>query len=126
MRTLNAQRFGLTVDAHQTTWLDVDVLDTAFLLGELCMVADLSRRFRKQERTAVALGTIAVGMSELVGRVHAQPPGAQRYAVSIALRERIVMLIQGNGGDAATADGCLIRIPGIEGRISNDMRGKKA
>lgn len=56
---------------HQAALLDVDVLDTAFAFEELFVLTGLSRPFRKQERTTIALGVIALGVQEAVGRMHA-------------------------------------------------------
>ncbi len=58
-------------DAHQSARLDVDVLDAALAKGLLFMLTALSSPSWIQEWTAVALGAVAIGMPELVGRVHA-------------------------------------------------------
>ena len=74
--SLNAQRLGLTVDAlrtgalavdalverpipvqhhaHEPTYLDVEVFDTAFLFGKLLMLAGLTRGLGKEQGAPVA------------------------------------------------------------------------
>ena len=58
-------------DAHQSAGLDVDVLDAALAKGLLFMLTRLASPGWIQQRTAIALGAVAIGMLELVGRVHA-------------------------------------------------------
>ncbi len=142
------QRFGLTVDAfcagalavdalverpipiqqhaHQPTGLDIEVFDAAFLFEKLFMLAGLAGGLLEEQRTTVALGAIALGMLELIGRLHAQAHGTARDAIGVAKDSGMAMLIQGNGSDAAPEGTGLIGIPGIEGGISSDVEGKEA
>ena len=64
-------------DAPKATELTIDVLDTAFLFAKLLMLTGLAGAQGKEERTAIALGAVAVGMLELVGGMHAQTAHAQ-------------------------------------------------
>ena len=70
-------------DAPEATWLDIDVLDTALAFGKLGMATALAGPLGKEEGTAVALGTIAVGMLEGVARMHAQAARAQGHAIGV-------------------------------------------
>lgn len=145
---LDAESLGVTVDAfgrgalrvdglvewsgaierhtHQATWLDIDVFDAAFALGKLRVVAGLAAGVGEEQRTAVALGTVAMGMSKLVGRLHRQALGTQGDAIDIAREDGMAMLIERNSSDATMADSRLIHIPGIEGGIGSDMSRKEA
>jgi hypothetical protein len=57
--------------AHEATLLDSDVLDTAFAFEELFVFARLCRTLGKEQRTAIALGLVALGVQEAVGGMHA-------------------------------------------------------
>ncbi len=70
--------------------------------------------FRKKQRAAKALGSVAVGMVELGGRLHAQTFGADRSAIGIAGKQRMGVLIERNDGDAVMQSRTLIEIPSIE------------
>jgi hypothetical protein len=92
--TLDAECLRLTVDAlagsalvvddvieravsieqgpHQPAFLPIGVFDTASPFGELGMLTDLARPFRKEQGTAKALSGIAIGVLKLVGGVHTQ------------------------------------------------------
>ncbi len=59
-------------DTHQSACFDIDVLDTTFAFAKLLMQADLVRCLRKEQRATEPLGAIAIGMIELIGRMHAQ------------------------------------------------------
>ena len=144
----DAQLFGLTVDAlgagalvihrvveravaieghaHLATELPVEVLDTAFAFGKLRMVAGLAAWLRKKQRAAKALRAIAVGVGELKGGMHAPAFLTQRHAIRSAMTLRMAMGIEGDGRHAVTMSHHLVHIPGIEGRIGGQMRGKKA
>src|SRR2546425_13273959 len=91
--SLNAQVFGLTVDAftrrtlvvdelvertlaiqrhaHQPACFQVDVLHAAFVLAKLLMGTGLPCRCRVEQGTAVTLRSVAVGMLKLIGGSHA-------------------------------------------------------
>src|SRR5207247_3081540 len=144
--SLDAQLFGLTVDAfaggtlavnglvertlaiqsdaHQATSFQVDLLDAAFRFAKLLVVTGLAGRGRIEQRTAIALRPVAVGMPELVGGVHAQADGTQRRAIRIALIDRMVMLVEGDSGHTTARRTRLVDIPGIIGGISRDVGGK--
>src|SRR5438132_13984286 len=94
MRSFNSFIFGLTINAfsrsalaidrfingmsaiqsdpHETPLFDIDVLHTANAFGKLLVVAGLSCGFRKQERTLITLGTIAVCMVKFLCWDHQQ------------------------------------------------------
>jgi hypothetical protein len=57
---------------HQAALRDIDVFDTAFALDELLVVPALAAVLRKEQGTARALTAVPVGMSELLGGMHAQ------------------------------------------------------
>jgi hypothetical protein len=104
--------------------MSFDTLDTAFLFTKLLMVTGLAGRRWIEQRTAVALRAVALGMLELVGRMHAQADGTQRSAIGIALIHWMSMLIERNGGNTSATHTGLIGVPGVEGSISGDMDGK--
>ncbi len=142
------QRFGLTVDAfcagaltvdalverpipvqhdaHEPAGLNVDVFDAAFLFEKLLMLAGLARGLGEEQRTAVTLGLIALGMLEPIRRLHAQAYRAARGAIGVAKDSGMAMLVEGNSRDATTEGTGLIRIPGIEGGIGSDVEWKEA
>jgi hypothetical protein len=88
----DAQFFGLTIDAsasgalgidglvegagavkgdtHLTALLPIDIIDTAFALRKLRMIAWLSSGDGKEQGAAKALSAIAVGMLEAIGGTH--------------------------------------------------------
>src|SRR2546428_2019918 len=111
LRALDAQGFGLRVDAlgrgalaievfvgcgvaieedaHEATRLNVDVLDTAGPFGKLLMLTGLGGGAGMEQRTAGLLGAIALRMSERserIGRTHGPSLGAEGRAVRAALR----------------------------------------
>jgi hypothetical protein len=110
-------------DTHLSSRFPVDILDTATTFGKLGVVAVFSRLLRKEQWTAEALGAIAIGMVELVGRMHAQALGTQRGAIDIAFIHRMGVLVEGHGSDAAMEGGALIHIAGVEGGSSRDIGG---
>ena len=132
------QRFGLTVDAlrtgalavdalverpisvqqdaHQPAGLDIEVFDAAFLFEKLLVLAGLAGGLGEEQGTTVALGAIAFGMLELIGRLHAQAYGAARDAIGVAKDSGMTVRIEGDSRDAATESACLIRIPGRDSR----------
>ena len=57
--------------AHQPAFLPVRVFDAALALGKLGMRTGLSGRFGKEQWTAKALGTKAIGVLKRVGGRHA-------------------------------------------------------
>ncbi len=109
--------------AHLATQFPVDIFDTAFALEKLRMGAALAGFLRKEQRTAEALGEIAPRVAELEVRCHRQLLRTQRGAVSQPFVERMGMLIEGNGPDAALHARSLVHIPRIEGRIRRDIDG---
>ena len=70
--------------AHESALFPVGILDTALAFSELRVLTGLSRRLRKQQGAAKALGAEAVGMGELVGGVYAQARSAQGHAIMIS------------------------------------------
>ena len=147
--SFDAQFFGLTVDAltrcslginglvegaitikrhaHETSWLHVDVLDTAFGGGKLSVVTTGSfTRRRKVQGAAIELSTIAIGMGKDVGGMHAQAFGTQGNAIGVAFKGGMSMLILGNGGDAAVQRTFLVDVPRVISSISGGMGGKEA
>ena len=93
-------------------------------LAKLLMVAALACRLGKEQRTAVALRTVAIGMLELIGWGHAQAHGTAWGAVGIAHKDGMGMLVEGNGGNAVTKGAGLVGVPGVEGGIGGDVEGK--
>jgi hypothetical protein len=144
--SLDAQVFGLTVDAfaggalavdalvegtvaiqgdtHQAPSFLVDVFDTAFVFAKLLMGAALARWRWMEQGTAIALRAVAVGMLELVGGMHTQADGAQRRPISVTRIDRMRMLIEGHGGDARARRTGLVGVAGIESGIGSDMQGQ--
>ncbi len=113
-------------DAHLPTAFAVDILDTAFAFGKLFMLTAVSVGRGKEQGAAEALSAVAVGMLKLIGRMHAQPDGTQRRAIRIALKDRVAMLIEGNGSNTAMTSSALIDVPGIKGGIGRHMGGIEA
>lgn len=144
--SLNAQFFGLTVDAFTTGTLGVnsvveraiaiqgdtgltaalgiDIFNAPFAFGELLVLAGGSCLLRKKQGATKALRTIAVGMIEPEGRMHAQADGTQWHAISVAFVDRMAMLVERHGGDAAQAKRVLMNVPRIKGRISCEIGGE--
>ena len=58
-------------DTHETSQLPIEIFDTAFSFGKLSMVTGLISLFREEQRTTKALCTIAIGVIELIGGMHA-------------------------------------------------------
>ncbi len=115
-RTLAIQR-----DAHLPPEFPVEVLDTAFLLEELRMVAGLSARFRKKQGTAKALRQVAIGVGELEGGIQTQSFGTQGHTITVALALRMAMLVERDGGHTPATGHRLVGVPGIEGGIGGDV-----
>ena len=77
-------------DAHLPTQFAVDVLHTAFLLEKLLVITALACGLWMEQRTAVALSAIAIGVLERVGGMHAQSLRTERNAIDIACKVTIV------------------------------------
>ena len=73
-------------DAHLPTAFHIDILDAALAFEKRLLLTSRSRCLREEQGATEALGTIAVGMIKLIGRLHAQPNGTAWHAISIALR----------------------------------------
>ena len=80
------------------------------------MLAGLAGGLGEEQGTAVALSAVALGMLELLRRLHAQTGRTAWDAISIALEGGMAVRIEGNGRDAATESARLIRIPGRDSR----------
>jgi hypothetical protein len=111
-------------DAHHPASFDVDVFDAALAEGLLLMVAGLAGARWIEQRTAVALGVVAVGMLKGIRGVHTQACRAARGAIGIAGVNGMGMVVERDGSDAPPKGAGLIGIPGIEGGISGDMHRK--
>ena len=110
-------------DAHLPAHFPVDILDTAFPFGELGMIAVRAGGLRKEQGTAEAEGAIAIGMVELEGGLHAQFFGTDRGPISGPLVERVGMLVEWDGSDAAMEGSTLVDILGVKGRIGRHVGG---
>ena len=139
--TLNAALFGEGVDAFAAgalivkgmeEWagaihedagaaprfiVDVDLPALAFL--ELLMLASLAGGFWEEERTAIALGRVAIGVSVAEGGMHAQTDGTQRHAIGV--KSGLGVSIEGHGGGAAMKNGRLVDVPRIRGSVSHQV-----
>jgi hypothetical protein len=78
----------------------------------------------KEQRTAKALGAIAVGMVKLIGRLHQQAVLAARCPIGCTSKGRMAVLIEGNGTNAPVPGGALVDVPGIKSGVSRDVGGK--
>src|SRR5260370_21953765 len=103
--------------AHEPTSVKVDVLDAAFGFGNLLVVAALAGALWEQERTAKALGAVAVSMLEPVGGMHAQACPAVRGAIGVAWDGIMAVAVERNGSNALPMGHCLIDVPVIEGGV---------
>jgi hypothetical protein len=108
---------------HQPAFLPIGVFDTAAPFGELRMVTDLTRSFRKEQGTAKALSAVAVGMPEHEDGMHAQALGAIGCPIGIARDLFVPMRIQGKSSDARPVSDALIDVPEIVGGIGGDVDG---
>lgn len=118
-RTLSIQG-----DTHQSTQFAVDIFDAAFAFGKLCVFTALACFFGKEQGAAIALGSLAIGVSRGKGWVHTQAFVAQGHPIDIAHGFGVPMQVEGNGGNAFAMGHRLIAVPGIKSRISCDMNGK--
>ena len=107
--------------AHQPTSFGIDVLDTALALDELLMVARLAGVLWEEERTAKALGAVAVGMAERVGGVHAQACRAVGGPIGVAWDVLVSMAVERDSGNAPPMGYRFVDVPVIEGGISGHM-----
>ncbi len=90
------------------------------------MVTGLARRRWIEQRAAIALRAIAVGVLKLVGGMHAQACRAARRPIRVARLVLVPMGVERDGGDALPVSHRLIDASVIEGLISSYMRGKLA
>ncbi len=111
---------------HQSALFLIGIFDTTFAPGELGMVTGLARRRSIEQRTAIALHAIAVGVRTLVGGMHAQSCRAARRPIRVARHVLVPMGVERDGGDALPVSHRLIDVPVIERRISCYTRGKLA
>src|SRR5450631_1009050 len=109
-------------EAHLSSTLNIDLFLASFAFGELGVCAGLACWGGKEKRAAIASSTIAVGMSVVEGRMHAQTNWTQRNHIEI--KDGFGMLIERNGSNP-TMTGCrFIDIPRIIGSISGHMGWK--
>ena len=85
---------------HLTTTFPVDVLDIACAFATLVMITALSIELGMQVWTAKALGSIAIGMPTLIGRMYAKFLEAQGHPIRNAFIDRMPMLIAWNSCDS--------------------------
>ena len=81
----------------------------------------LARAGGKEQRTAKALGTVAVGVLELVGGMHAQACRAIGGPVGVTWDGFMAVAVEGDGGDTWPMGHRFVDIPVIEGSIC-DLR----
>src|SRR5260370_38885404 len=134
---LNAEFFGLTVDALASGALGVDgvvqgaiavqghtlksaqfpvgVFLTALAFEKLLMVTGGSGGLREEQGAEKTVRLIAIGMMELEGGGHAQAFGTHGDAIVISRPIVMSMLVDWHGPDAAMPCGGLVDIPGIKG-----------
>lgn len=89
----------------------IDILDTAFLFEELLMLTRGPGLLGKEQRAAIALGAIAIGMVKLVGRLHTQLEGTQRGAIGVSFVGGMPMLVEWQGSDTTDAISILVDVP---------------
>src|SRR2546421_9905337 len=133
--TLDAECLRLTVDAfagsalivddvvertgaieqgtHQPTFLPIGVLYTPLGFAELRMITRGSCRVRKQQGTAKALGTKAVGVLKEEGGMHAQACRAAWSSIGVARDFFVTMTIERDGSDARPVRHRLIDVPKV-------------
>ena len=70
-------------DAHQSALFPIGIFDTALGFAELLMLTGLAGAQGKEERTAIALGAVAMGMLERVAGRHTQTACAHGHAIGI-------------------------------------------
>src|SRR5437660_2503707 len=80
-------------DTHLGPGFPVEVFDAALALCELLVLTALSVGLGKEQGAAKALGTVAIGVGELVGGMHAQPFLTQRHAIRSTLTLRMAMRV---------------------------------
>ncbi len=107
--------------ALDTAEFPIDIFDTALAFGELCVLTGCAGLVGKEQGATEPLGAIAVGVVELVRRLHEQALLAARSAIGLARQGSMAVLVEGNRADAAVTGGALVHIPGIKGRIRRDM-----
>ena len=119
---------AVTVEAgaHLSARFPVEGFDTTLALSELLVLTALCAGLGKEERTAKALGPVAVGRRELVGRIHAQLFLTQRHAISRSLALGMTVRVERDSGNAPTVGTRLIDVPSIKSGISGDVRRVKA
>ena len=99
-------------------------MDTASAKGLLVMVTDLACALRNEQGTAKTLGTKAVGVPELEGRIHAQAFRTRGRAIGIMRHVFVFMALERNGGDSVPVRHRLIDVPASVGGIGCDMGGE--
>ncbi len=110
--------------AHESTGFPIDILDTALAEDLLLMLAGVTGALGEQKRTAKALGTVATGVLERVGGVHAQACPAVRGPIGVAWDSLMAVTVEGNSGNAPPMGHRFVDGPVIEGGISRHMDGE--
>src|SRR5437660_11733698 len=88
------------------------------------MIAGLSCRFRKEQRTLVALGTIPVGMVKFLCWDHLQFLRTEGNSICITFKSGMAVLIERYSGNSSMKSAGFIYVPGIKGCICGDICGK--
>ncbi len=86
---------------HLAAEFPIDILEAAFAFDKLLMLTQLACDVWEEQGAAEALRAVAVGLVELVGRIHAQASRTQRHAIRSALVDGMAMLVERHGSDAA-------------------------
>ena len=80
------------------------------------MLATLASGLGEEQGATGALSAVALGMLELIGRLHAQADRTTGHAIGIADKSGMGMLVEGDSSDAAPESTGLIRLPGRDSR----------
>ena len=99
--------------AHQPTGLDVEVFDAALAFGKLLVLTALACAGGKEQRTAKALSSKAIGVSKRIGGMHAQACRAIRGAVGVAWNLLMAVTVEGDGGNATPMGHCVVDVPSL-------------
>src|SRR6266704_3342330 len=105
----------------------IRVFDTALRFAELRMSTRCSCRLRKEQRTAKALSTKAVGVLKWEGGMHAQAFGAAWRAIRVAWHFFVAVIIERDGSNPLSVSHRFIDVPkvvsGISGHMSRELIG---
>src|SRR5260370_1523984 len=112
-------------DPHETPLFDVNILHTANAFGKLLMVTGLCCGLRKEERTLITLGSIAIGMVKFLCWNHQQFFRTKRNAIGVTFKSWVSMLIEGNSGNSPVGSAHFVYVPSIKCRICSNISGKQ-